>query len=65
MALTIIILIVTVAMFVIGRMRADIVALGSLVVILHHIPTHDVYQQHRNGRAYGSDSHERISRTWH
>ena len=34
MALTIIILIVTVAMFVIGRMRADIVALGSLVVML-------------------------------
>ena len=34
MALTIIILIVTVAMFVIGRIRADIVALGSLVVML-------------------------------
>lgn len=34
MTLTIIILIVTVAMFIAGRLRADIVALCSLVVML-------------------------------
>ena len=34
MTLTIIILFITVAMFVAGRLRADIVALGSLVVLL-------------------------------
>ena len=55
MIITILVLLATVAMFIIGKIRADGFALRH---IFHHIVADNVYQQHCNGSADGTYSHE-------
>ena len=55
MIITILVLLSTVAMFIIGKIRADGFALRHL---FHHIVADNVYQQHCNGSADGTYSHE-------
>ena len=55
MIITILVLLATVAMFIIGKIRTDGFALRH---IFHDIVADNVYQQHRNGCADGTHSHE-------